>query len=152
MWTPERMNRKDNHTPAVYARARTAPPRPFEFRFAVFLLACLCLTGCAVDHAGAVDSTRDLNSRLRDLAFSRLDGSRPLTPAARQALLEFVDRGARRLENDGATPERIAAAETNLGRFVAVLQQESNRLTLREIDLDTISVSRKNLCPFYPFC
>jgi len=146
------MNQRNNHTPAVSTRARSACPRPSGLRVTVFLLACLGLSGCALDHPGAADSQQELAARFRDLAFSRLDRSRPLTPPARQALLEFIDLGARRLGSDGATRERVAAAETNLGRFIAVLIEESNRLTLHEIDLNTFSASRRAVCPLYPFC
>lgn len=119
--------------------------------FAVLLFSSLCLSGCSPVQPEP-GNPHDLAVRFRELAFSRLDMSRPLTPPARQSLLEFIDHGALRLERDGATPERVAVAETNLGRFIAILIEESNRLTLHEVDLSTFSASRRALCPLYPFC
>ena len=152
MSPPDRMTRKDNRTPAVSARARRARTQTSGLLRSVLLFTCLCLSGCAYDRSGTDAGPGSLDSRLRDLAFSRMDRQRPLTPPARQALLEFIDHGVRRLRSDGATPERIAAAETNLGRFMSVLNEESSRLTLHEIDLTTLSSTRKALCPLYPYC
>ena len=148
---PGRMKRK-HALPAVSTGVQCARLRTLRFRHTAFLLTCLFLCGCVSGQNGTANDPSDLDLRLRDLAFSRLDRSRPLTPAARQALLDFVDHGARRLMDDGATPERVDQAEINLGRFMAVLNEESNRMTLHEIGLDTLSSSRRELCPLYPFC
>ena len=75
-----------------------------------------------------------------------------IPPAVQQELQAFIDGGARRLSEEGATPERIAGAETNLDRFVSALIQQASRGSLSAIDKGTIAAVRRELCPFYPFC
>jgi hypothetical protein len=115
--------------------------------------------GCTA--AGTDADTRppgeaSLNGRFRNLALEqlsfKLEKSSPLPPPAQRAIDEFIKAGARRLSADGATPERIAAAEDNLNRFITGLSEAADVGELGDISAETVAATRKRLCPLYPFC
>jgi len=97
-----------------------------------------------------------LNGRFRTLAFEqlsfKLEKSTPLAPPAQQAIEAFITAGARRLSADGATPERISAAEVNLNRFISGLSEAADVGELGDISAETVAATRNRLCPLYPFC
>jgi hypothetical protein len=97
-----------------------------------------------------------LNGRFRNLAFEqlsfKLEESSPLPPPAQRAIEAFITAGARRLSADGATPERIAAAEVNLNRFITGLSEAADVGELADINAETVAATRNRLCPLYPFC
>lgn len=115
--------------------------------------------GCTAADTGAdthPPGEAALNGRFRNLAFEQLsfkvETSIPLSPPAQRAIEEFIAAGARRLSADGATPERISAAEVNLNRFVSQLSEAANVREQSDINPETVAATRKRLCPLYPFC
>jgi hypothetical protein len=117
------------------------------------------LGGCTAAGTGA--DTRPpgeaaLNGRFRTLAFEqlsfKLEKSSPLPPSAQRAIDEFISAGARRLSAEGATPERIAAAEVNLIRFISALSEAADVGEQSDISAETVAATRNRLCPLYPFC
>jgi hypothetical protein len=97
-----------------------------------------------------------LNGRFRKLAFEQLsfkvERSSPLSPPAQRVIEEFIAAGARRLSVDGATPEKVSAAEVNLNRFVSQLSETANVREQSDITPETVAATRERLCPLYPFC
>ena len=117
------------------------------------------ISGCTSAGTGA--DTRPpgeaaLNGRFRTLAFEqlsfKLEKSSPLPPPAQRAIEAFITTGARRLNADGATPDRIATAEDNLNRFISGLSEAADVGELGDISAETVAATRNRLCPLYPFC
>ena len=115
--------------------------------------------GCTAADTGADTRTPGeaaLNGRFRNLAFEqlsfKLEKSSPLPPPAQRAIEAFITAGARRLSMDGATPERIAAAEVNLNRFISGLSEAADVGEQSDISAETVAATRNRLCPLYPFC
>ena len=126
---------------------------------AIGLMASGSLISCAVTGTGMDARNPDietLKARFRTLAYDqlsfRVETSRPLAPPAQRSIDAFIAGGARRLHRDGATEQGIAAAETNLQRFVAALSEAANRSEDGEITPATVAAARNRLCPLYPFC
>jgi hypothetical protein len=125
----------------------------------LMVLLCWSSSGCTVTGAGADARPlgfETLNGRFRNLAYEqlsfKLERSSPLSPPARQAIETFIADGARRLSTDGATAERIAAAEVNLNRFVSQLSEAADVGERGDINPETVAATRNRLCPLYPFC
>jgi len=97
-----------------------------------------------------------LNGRFRTFAFEqlsfKLEKNSPLSPPAQRAIEAFIASGAHRLSVDGATPERISAAEVNLSRFIAGLSEAADVGEPGDISAETVAATRDRLCPLYPFC
>ena len=115
--------------------------------------------GCTVANTGTdvqPPGVEELDERFRKLAFEqltfKLEKNSPLPPPAQRAIGEFIAAGARRLSADGATPERISAAEVNLDRFVYGLSEAADVSEPGDISAETVAATRKRLCPLYPFC
>lgn len=122
---------------------------------ALFLLLPLCMYGCS--SVDTVASEGDaLQERFRDLLQEQLsfrtERSAPMPPTATQALLAFVDGGAKRLDESGATADNVAQAEINLARFVQELAQQAHTSSSGHITKQTVADTRTRLCPLYPFC
>jgi hypothetical protein len=127
------------------------------FPLMLMLLCNMC--GCTAAGTGANSRPPDeaaLNGRFRTLAFEqlsfKLEKSTPLAPPAQRAIEAFITAGARRLSADGATPERISAAEVNLNRFISGLSEAADVGELGDISAETVAATRNRLCPLYPFC
>jgi hypothetical protein len=147
--------------PGVFARMATADVRvPARVLLtALLLILSWAPGGCTTTGDGAaarLPGVEALDARFRKLAFEqlafKLERSRPLSPPAQQAIEEFIATGARRLAADGATPERISAAEKNLARFISRLSENADVGEQGEISAETVAAARKQLCPLYPFC
>lgn len=104
----------------------------------------------------AGDASGDLAARFRDQAVAQLSFGRarsePLPPTAKRALLDFIDAGVLKLDEEGATPDRIELAEANLRAFMARVFAVSHTAPGRRIDKAAIQTVRSEMCPLYPFC
>jgi hypothetical protein len=148
--TPDSSRRRDSAHRVALAGVLLLP---------LILLLFWSVGGCTMTRDGAVDQPPDvtaLNGRFRNLAFEqlsfKLEKSSPLPPPAQRAIEEFISGGARRLSEDGATPERISAAEVNLNRFITGLSGAADVGELSDISAATVTATRNRLCPLYPFC
>jgi hypothetical protein len=125
----------------------------------LILLLSRAIGGCAAAGTGAdarLPSETALNGRFRNLAFQqlsyKLEKSSPLPPPAQRAIEEFIAAGAHRLSIDGPTPEKIAAADISLNRFITGLSEAADVGEQSDISAETVAATRARLCPLYPFC
>jgi hypothetical protein len=74
-----------------------------------------------------------------------------LSPNVRQELFKHIEFAARRIVQDGATPEQITRAEENLDTILSIIPPSE---TGGEIQLDRHGVHAlfTRLCPIFPFC
>ena len=139
--------------------AGTARKRALASLLVLALMLSWNLGGCTADGAGGdtrAPGEAALNGRFRSLAFEqlsfKLEKSNPLPPPAQRAIEEFITGGARRLSEEGATPERISMAEVNLKRFITGLSEAADVGEQSDISAGTVAATRNRLCPLYPFC